>query len=337
MNTWHRGQKHPLWPVFMSTSKETQKWGIVAHNDMCISFLALNTQLTSLIFPCLTPPPVLTSVSLSGDCLPARRVAEGVGEVIQSRILPSHPPTWYSYHGVTPHPPEAACLNTGSLKETFSCHFNSHFPLLTSLLPFLHVLSTLSSSLFYLFRAHSLLCWLSSSLIPVSPYRKSFFFLSGSWDSVCISNHVRASAGSCNDCWDGHRAALRRAADLVEVTGSLSQQHAAAAWDLRPCVTVCVFVLYAWERSLYTSSPAYSYSYPISQSWGNSAINKILHIEVRYRLQLVFTSNLRMEKKIWSQWFWPWYDSWCQMSWFEYSCLWHCWHWGFHAQQAREV
>lgn len=58
-----------------------------------------------------------------------------------------------------------------------------------------------------------------------------------------------------------------------------------------------VFVLYAWERSLYTSSPAYSYSYPVSQSWGNSAINKILHIEVRYRLQSVFTSNLRMEKK----------------------------------------
>lgn len=39
---------------------------------------------------------------LSGDCLHARRVAEGASEVIQLRISPSRLSSWYSYHTVAP-------------------------------------------------------------------------------------------------------------------------------------------------------------------------------------------------------------------------------------------
>lgn len=91
------------------------------------------------------------------------------------------------------------------------------------------------------------------------------------------------------------------------------------------CVFLCC-MLESVHMELYTffSSPAYSYSYPISQSWCNSAVNEIVHIQVRYRLHLVFPSKLRTEEKNkWSQWFWPWYDCWCRMSWFDRSWLWH--------------
>ena len=47
----------------------------------------------------LSPKP---PVSRSENSLHARMVAEGAGEVIQSRISPSHPTSWYSYHSFAP-------------------------------------------------------------------------------------------------------------------------------------------------------------------------------------------------------------------------------------------
>lgn len=73
--------KHPLRPVFMSTSQQIEQQGIAAYYSMYISLLALNTQIkSSFILPCAalvllstshcptftSPPP---AVSLEG--LPA--------------------------------------------------------------------------------------------------------------------------------------------------------------------------------------------------------------------------------------------------------------------------
>lgn len=61
-------------------------------------------------------------------------------------------------------PPETACLNTDSLKETSHCHFKPYSLLLTSLVSFLRLLSTPSTSLST--HAHTLLYRLSSFLTP---------------------------------------------------------------------------------------------------------------------------------------------------------------------------
>ncbi|MEQ2302647.1 hypothetical protein AMECASPLE_008824 [Ameca splendens] len=54
------------------------------------------------------------------------KVAEDTGEVIQSRISPSHWVFWYSYHNVIPQSNRGVhLLNTDSLRETSFCHFTS--------------------------------------------------------------------------------------------------------------------------------------------------------------------------------------------------------------------
>lgn len=129
---------------------------------MCMSLLPLPLFYLNLPLSLLHPPPP----SLSGDCLHARKVAEGAGEVIQSRISPSHPASWYSYHTVAPW----GCLPEYWLTE-------GDFPLSFQLLLSPAFLSALISPSFlhpfcfsfYLFLARSLLCLLSSSPSTASP------------------------------------------------------------------------------------------------------------------------------------------------------------------------
>lgn len=64
-------------------------------------------------------------------------------------------------------PPEAACLNTDSLKETSHCHFNSYSLLLSSPLSFLHLFSTLSASL----STYFLLVLFYVFFLPLPPLR----------------------------------------------------------------------------------------------------------------------------------------------------------------------
>lgn len=113
----------------------------------------LNTPLkSSFILPCavlvLFPLSLLHSLAsptlpLSWDCPHARRVAEGAGEVIQSRISPSHPASWYSYHIVAPWDLPEYQLTKG----LFPLSFQLWLSLLAPLLSFLHPFSTPSASL----------------------------------------------------------------------------------------------------------------------------------------------------------------------------------------------
>jgi len=151
---------------------------------------ALVLFLLSLLYSLSSQP-----LSLLGYCLPARRVAEGAGEVIQSRISPSHPPSWYSYHAIAP----GGCLPEYRLTE-------GDFPLSFQL--------SLSPACF---SAPASPCSLHPRLLRFLPVSCSFFFMlafffshpsvsppsvffSGLSDSACISNHVRAEAVICCGC-----------------------------------------------------------------------------------------------------------------------------------------
>ena len=115
----------PFFFFFTSASRQIECRGIAGHYSARRCLFPLNTQMkSSLILPCaalalpstsphlslLQPAPpspalcvcVCLSLSLSRDRRRARRAAEGAGEVIQSRISPSHPASWYSYHTVAP-------------------------------------------------------------------------------------------------------------------------------------------------------------------------------------------------------------------------------------------
>lgn len=78
-------------PFFIST----HRWKTHSFY-LALPLFSLNFPL-SLHISRFSPSPLL-----SGDCLHARRVAEGAGEVIQLRISPSHLSSWYSYHTVAP-------------------------------------------------------------------------------------------------------------------------------------------------------------------------------------------------------------------------------------------
>lgn len=196
--------KHPLWAQLHKQNSEE-----LLPNGMCTLLLLPNAQLkSSFILPCPallfplslffpSPPPL----PLSGDCLHARRVAEGAGEVIQSRISPSHPASWYSYHTFTPW----GCLPEYQLTEgDFPLSFQlslspAHFSALVSPSALRPVCFS-----FCPFLARSLLCRLSCSL---SPPLMRHFFRSGFFHGVRISNFVGADAVSCSGCWDLQRAA----------------------------------------------------------------------------------------------------------------------------------
>lgn len=92
-------------------------------------------------------------------------------------------------------PPEAACLDTDSLKETSDCHFNSHS--LASLLSFLHLLPTPTPFLSTKF----LLILFYVVFLPLPPRVSppSVFFL-GSLIVCAFSNCVREGPVSCYGC-----------------------------------------------------------------------------------------------------------------------------------------
>lgn len=189
-------------PFFIST----HRWKTHSFY-LALPLFSLNFPL-SLHISRFSPSPLL-----SEDCLHARRVAEGAGEVIQLRISPSHLSSWYSYHTVAPWGflPEH-WLTEGDFPLSFDHTLVAHF---------LALISPSSLMSFYLFLAYSLLCCLSSCpslCLPMfchlpPPPPKLF-------DSVCISNCVKAA--SCYGCWDGRGGNLWRAVDLAEVTGSYS-------------------------------------------------------------------------------------------------------------------
>lgn len=150
-----------------------------------------------------SPPPLCLSQGIA--CMPGRWLKEPVRLSSQG------------FHLVILHlgihttllPHETSCLNTNSLKETSHCHFNTGSLLLASLLSFLHPFSTPSASLSTYFL---LVLFYVVSLIPGMGEEErlflSFFCL---FDSVCISNCVRADAVSGYGCWDGCGGNLQRA------------------------------------------------------------------------------------------------------------------------------
>lgn len=130
-------------PFFIST----HRWKTHSFY-LALPLFSLNFPL-SLHISRFSPSPLL-----SEDCLHARRVAEGAGEVIQLRISPSHLSSWYSYHTVAPWGflPEH-WLTEGDFPLSFDHTLVAHF---------LALISPSSLMSFYLFLAYSLLCCLSS-------------------------------------------------------------------------------------------------------------------------------------------------------------------------------
>lgn len=189
-------------PFFIST----HRWKTHSFY-LALPLFSLNFPL-SLHISRFSPSPLL-----SEDCLHARRVAEGAGEVIQLRISPSHLSSWYSYHTVAPWGflPEH-WLTEGDFPLSFQLSHSrrslpcSHFSI------FPHVLLPISC-LFSFMLSFFLSLPVSPHVLPPPPPPKLF-------DSVCISNCVKAA--SCYGCWDGRGGNLWRAVDLAEVTGSYS-------------------------------------------------------------------------------------------------------------------
>lgn len=195
---------------------------------ICVYLFLLLTRSSPHSFSLVSHPLPSSPLSLSRGiaCLPrgwlkelVRLSSQGFYLVIlplgiHTTVLPPTPlrlPAWIPAHWRRLSP----VIST----LTFSCLLLcSHFPMFSP--PCLLFFTCFGLILFYVgFLPLSSLCLPNSSL---------FSFFLESWIVCAFLNHVRAAAGSCNECWDGHRAGLRRAADLVEVTGSLSQQHAAA-------------------------------------------------------------------------------------------------------------
>lgn len=119
-----------------------------AGEELIHFYLAL--PLFSLNFPLSL---LLLAVSLGIACMPGGWLKELVRLSSQGFHLVILP---LGIH-TTLLPPEAACLNTDSLKETSHCHFNSRSRSL-------RLLSALFCFSFCSFLAYSLLCCLSSSL-----------------------------------------------------------------------------------------------------------------------------------------------------------------------------
>lgn len=206
---------------------------------MCMFLFTFNTQLKLIHFtlycPCSLPtvPPSLPhlphSVSLRG--LPSCQ--EGGWRswwVIQSRILPSHPASWYSYHIVAPW---AFLPEYQHTKGDFLLSFQ----LWLSPASFSALISPSSLYLFcfffHLFLAHSLLCCLSSTSSSQGWERKKdffclFFLVSLIVCAFLIVSEQMLSAATVVEMAAG--AICRELFDLVEVTGLYSQQHAAASW-----------------------------------------------------------------------------------------------------------
>lgn len=142
------------------------------------------------------------TVSLQG-----RRVKELVGLSSQGFHLVILPLAIHT----TLLPPEAACVNTNWVKETFCCHFNLYLHCTsTSVLTFPPLLSILSTCSYYVFPL---------ALIPLTLLLTLFLFLPS---LLSVHYYGNCYTAVCQRRFDGMlqtQAFRRKQLDLVKVAG----------------------------------------------------------------------------------------------------------------------